>query len=155
MIIKRTVSTLDPVSDPIFAVTHIEEARELVVTDPVVVKGEMVAENHSYLGSAALMRVNQRTRKSRSRALKWRCVLVNTQMLRASVLTIDEKLTLIGVPCGLIHCASFPVPLRTHHWPANKVLVREMMRFGLLAAEEGVMTKANEGPARREVVEDQ
>lgn len=63
MIIKRTVSTLDPVSDPIFAVTDIEEARKLVVTDPVVVKGEMVAENHLYLGSAALMQMNQTHQK--------------------------------------------------------------------------------------------
>ena len=42
----------------IFAVTDIDEARRLVATDPVVAKGEMVAEFHPYFGSAALMQVN-------------------------------------------------------------------------------------------------
>ncbi len=43
----------------IFAVADIEEARQLVGTDPVVMKGEMVAEYHKYFGSAALMQVHQ------------------------------------------------------------------------------------------------
>ena len=42
----------------IFAVTDIAEAKALVATDPVVIKGEMVAEYHAYYGSAALMLVN-------------------------------------------------------------------------------------------------
>lgn len=41
----------------IFAVSEIAEAQALVATDPVVVKGEMVAEYHAYYGSAALMLV--------------------------------------------------------------------------------------------------
>ena len=43
----------------ILAVPDIEEARTLVATDPVVAKGEMVAEYHKYYGSAALMLVNE------------------------------------------------------------------------------------------------
>ncbi|MBC5768331.1 YciI family protein [Ramlibacter albus] len=43
----------------IFAVKDIEEARALVATDPVVMKGEMVPELHKYYGSAALMQVNE------------------------------------------------------------------------------------------------
>ena len=39
----------------IFAVADIEEARKHVATDPVVVRGEMVAEYHKHYGSAALM----------------------------------------------------------------------------------------------------
>ena len=42
----------------IFAVTDIEEAKQLTATDPVVSSGEMVAEYHTYYGSAALMLVN-------------------------------------------------------------------------------------------------
>jgi len=42
----------------VFAVPDIDEARKLVATDPVIVKGEMVAEYHKYCGSAALMLVN-------------------------------------------------------------------------------------------------
>jgi|SRR6478609_217494 len=42
----------------IFAVTEIDQARQLVATDPVVVRGEMVPEFHKYYGSAALMLVN-------------------------------------------------------------------------------------------------
>jgi uncharacterized protein YciI len=42
----------------IFAVADIEEAKALVATDPVIIKGEMVAEYHPYYGSAALMVVN-------------------------------------------------------------------------------------------------
>lgn len=41
----------------VFAVKDIEEARQLAATDPVLVKGEMVAEYHRYYGSAALMLV--------------------------------------------------------------------------------------------------
>ena len=41
----------------IFAVSDIAEARALVATDPVIIKGEMIAEYHAYYGSAALMLV--------------------------------------------------------------------------------------------------
>jgi uncharacterized protein YciI len=47
----------------VFAVPEIEEARQLVATDPVIVKGEMVAEYHKYFGSAALMLVNDAHKK--------------------------------------------------------------------------------------------
>jgi uncharacterized protein YciI len=43
----------------IFAVSDIEEAQLLTATDPVVSSGEMVAEYHTYYGSAALMFVNE------------------------------------------------------------------------------------------------
>lgn len=43
----------------ILAVESIDEARALVATDPVIVKGEMVAEYHTHFGSAGLMMVNQ------------------------------------------------------------------------------------------------
>lgn len=43
----------------IFAVPDIEEARQLVATDPVVAKGEMTPEFHQYYGSAALMLVRE------------------------------------------------------------------------------------------------
>lgn len=43
----------------IFAVKDIDEARQLASTDPVLVKGEMVAEYHRYHGSAALMLVRE------------------------------------------------------------------------------------------------
>lgn len=39
----------------LFAVADVEEAKPLVATDPVIVKGEMVAEYHKWYGSAALM----------------------------------------------------------------------------------------------------
>lgn len=39
----------------VFAVDDIEEARALTATDPVIVKGEMVAEYHEWYGSAATM----------------------------------------------------------------------------------------------------
>jgi uncharacterized protein YciI len=42
----------------IFATPDIEEAKRYVATDPVIVNGEMVAEYHSFYGSAALMAVN-------------------------------------------------------------------------------------------------
>lgn len=41
----------------IFAVKEIEEAQQLTVTDPVIVKGEMVAEYHKMYMSAALMEI--------------------------------------------------------------------------------------------------
>jgi uncharacterized protein YciI len=41
----------------VFAVPDIAEAQALVATDPVISKGEMVAEYHMYYGSAALMLV--------------------------------------------------------------------------------------------------
>lgn len=43
----------------IFATRDIDEARQLAATDPVLVKGEMVAEFHKYYGSAALMLVRE------------------------------------------------------------------------------------------------
>jgi len=43
----------------IFATPDIEEAKQFVATDPVIVNGEMVAEYHHFYGSAALMLVNQ------------------------------------------------------------------------------------------------
>ena len=43
----------------VFAVADIEEAKALVATDPVIVQGEMVAEYHSWYGSAANMLVNE------------------------------------------------------------------------------------------------
>lgn len=42
----------------VFAVDSVEEARALVATDPVIARGEMVAEYHSWYGSAATMLVN-------------------------------------------------------------------------------------------------
>lgn len=43
----------------ILATTDLEEAKKLVATDPVIMKGEMVAEYHKHFGSAALMLVNK------------------------------------------------------------------------------------------------
>jgi uncharacterized protein YciI len=43
----------------VFAVKDIDEAKKLAATDPVLVKGEMVAEYHTYYGSAALMLVQE------------------------------------------------------------------------------------------------
>jgi uncharacterized protein YciI len=42
----------------VFAVSDIDEARQLVATDPVVARGEMVPEFHRYYGTAALVLVN-------------------------------------------------------------------------------------------------
>ena len=39
----------------VFAVDSIEEAKALVATDPVILRGEMVAEYHPWYGSAATM----------------------------------------------------------------------------------------------------
>lgn len=47
----------------IVAVADIEAAKEIVATDPVIIKGEMVAEYHKHFGSAALMLVNEMTAK--------------------------------------------------------------------------------------------
>lgn len=41
----------------ILATGDLDEARQLVATDPVIVQGEMVAEYHKHYGSAALMLV--------------------------------------------------------------------------------------------------
>lgn len=43
----------------ILAVSDIEEAKKLTATDPVIIKGEMIAEYHKWYGSAALMIVNE------------------------------------------------------------------------------------------------
>ena len=43
----------------VFAVADIEASKQLVATDPVVAKGEMVPEFHALYGSAALMLVNE------------------------------------------------------------------------------------------------
>jgi uncharacterized protein YciI len=41
----------------VFAVESIDEAKALAATDPVIAKGEMVAEYHAWYGSAATMLV--------------------------------------------------------------------------------------------------
>jgi uncharacterized protein YciI len=41
----------------IFAVKDVDEAKALTATDPVIAKGEMVAEYHPWYGTAALMQV--------------------------------------------------------------------------------------------------
>lgn len=43
----------------VFAVPTIEEAQALTATDPVIEKGEMVAEFHKWYGSAAMMEVSK------------------------------------------------------------------------------------------------
>jgi uncharacterized protein YciI len=43
----------------VFSVSTIEEAQQLVATDPVIQNGEMVAEFHPWYSSAALMLVNE------------------------------------------------------------------------------------------------
>jgi uncharacterized protein YciI len=43
----------------VFAVGDVEAARQIASTDPVLIKGEMVAEYHRLYGSAALMLVPQ------------------------------------------------------------------------------------------------
>ena len=47
----------------VFSVKTIDEAKALTETDPVIKEGEMVAEYHTYYGSAALMQVNDLHRK--------------------------------------------------------------------------------------------
>ena len=51
----------------IFAVADIDEAKRLVATDPVVMKGEMTPEFHKYYGSAALMLVVEDHKKVASK----------------------------------------------------------------------------------------
>jgi uncharacterized protein YciI len=43
----------------VFAARDIDEAKKFAETDPVLVKGEMIAEYHRYYGSAALMLVHE------------------------------------------------------------------------------------------------
>lgn len=43
----------------VFALAEIDEAKKLVATDPVIIKGEMVAEYHKWYGSAAVMLINE------------------------------------------------------------------------------------------------
>lgn len=43
----------------ILAVNHLDDARALVATDPVIANGEMVADLHKLYGSAGLMLVNE------------------------------------------------------------------------------------------------
>ncbi|MGB9108383.1 MAG: YciI family protein [Telluria sp.] len=43
----------------VFNTPDIDEAKQFVATDPVIVNGEMVAEYHKFYGSAALMAVNE------------------------------------------------------------------------------------------------
>jgi hypothetical protein len=47
----------------VLAVSDLEEAKKLAATDPVIIKGEMVAEYHKYYGSAALMTVRDAHRR--------------------------------------------------------------------------------------------
>jgi uncharacterized protein YciI len=42
----------------VFAVPEIAEAEKLVASDPVIQRGEMVAEYHKFYSSAALMEIN-------------------------------------------------------------------------------------------------
>lgn len=51
----------------IFAVADMDEARKLVATDPVVIKGEMTPEFHKFYGSAALMLVAENHKKVASK----------------------------------------------------------------------------------------
>ena len=52
----------------VMAVPDIEEAKQLVATDPVIIKGEMVAEYHKYYGSAALMTVAETHKRVQKKA---------------------------------------------------------------------------------------
>jgi uncharacterized protein YciI len=42
----------------VFATADIEEAKQWVATDPVIINGEMVAEYHQFFATAGLMAVN-------------------------------------------------------------------------------------------------
>ncbi len=42
----------------VFAVSDIEEVKKLVATDPVIIKGEMVAQYHKFFSTTALMAIN-------------------------------------------------------------------------------------------------
>ena len=52
----------------ILATADLEEAKQLVATDPVIVQGEMVAEYHKHYGSAALMLVRDAHKRISSAA---------------------------------------------------------------------------------------
>jgi uncharacterized protein YciI len=43
----------------VFATADIDQAKEYVATDPVIMQGEMVAEYHKFYGSAGLMMLNE------------------------------------------------------------------------------------------------
>jgi uncharacterized protein YciI len=43
----------------VFAARDIDEAKQLAATDPVLIKGEMVAEYHKYYGTAALVGIRE------------------------------------------------------------------------------------------------
>lgn len=43
----------------VFATADIEQAKSYVATDPVIIKGEMIAEYHAFYASAGLMMVNE------------------------------------------------------------------------------------------------
>ena len=47
----------------VFAVAEIDEAKRLTATDPVIVKGEMVAEYHKLYATAGLMAIPELHRK--------------------------------------------------------------------------------------------
>jgi len=47
----------------ILAVDNVDAAQKIVATDPVIVKGEMIAEYHKHYGSAALMLINDLHKK--------------------------------------------------------------------------------------------
>ncbi len=47
----------------IFDTQEIETAKSYVATDPVIIQGEMVAEYHTFYGSAGLMMMNEIARK--------------------------------------------------------------------------------------------
>jgi uncharacterized protein YciI len=51
----------------VFATDDIEQAKALVATDPVIAKGEMIAEYHQLYASAGLMLVNQTHSKIQKR----------------------------------------------------------------------------------------
>ena len=43
----------------VFATADIEEAKALVASDPVIQQGEMIADYHSWYGSAATMLIGE------------------------------------------------------------------------------------------------
>ena len=47
----------------VFAVPDVEEAKQLVATDPVIQKGEMIAEYHKWYGSAGVMLIPEAHKK--------------------------------------------------------------------------------------------
>lgn len=51
----------------VLATSDLDEAKKLVAADPVIVKGEMVADYHKLYGSAALMMVNEVHNKIRKK----------------------------------------------------------------------------------------